>query len=212
MWNTPELSKDFYLRLGGMHVLMNFGSIGMLMAGSGLQTILEKAVGSIPKMLTGKKFPQCVRDLRMLVEELLWPILKDGTIDSHSKLQDILQKRSSESRTTKMWGDVVIKPVFLSLMYIRAEREGDWPLHLEAVEAMLPLFYAADHINYAQDGLYYLKSMKSLPKNVRNYFMEGEHTVQHRAGVFSGIIIIIIIIRLTCQFHLKWVARLLCLF
>ena len=67
------------------------------------------------------------------------------------------------------------------------EREGDWPLHLEAVEAMLPLFYAADHINYARDGLYYLKSMKSLPKNVCDHFMKGEHTIQHRAGVFSGI-------------------------
>ena len=67
------------------------------------------------------------------------------------------------------------------------EREGDWPLHLEAIEAMLPLFYAADHINYARDGLYYLKSMKSLPKNVCDHFMKGEHTIQHRAGVFSGI-------------------------
>ena len=31
MWNTPELSKDFYLRLGGMHFLMSYiGSIGAL--------------------------------------------------------------------------------------------------------------------------------------------------------------------------------------
>ena len=52
---------------------------------------------------------------------------------------------------------------------------------------MLPLFYATDHINYALDGLYYLKSMKGLPKNIRNYFMKGEHTVQHRAGIFLGI-------------------------
>ena len=50
-----------------------------------------------------------------------------------------------------MWVDVVIKAVFLSLMYIRAEREGDWHLHLEAVEAMLPLFYDADHINYVRE-------------------------------------------------------------
>ena len=86
-----------------------------------------------------------------------------------------------------MWVDVVIKPVFLSLMYIRAKREGDWPLHVEAVEAMLPFYAADDHIKYARDGLYYLKRMKSLPKNVRDYFMKGEHTVQHRAVVFSGI-------------------------
>ena len=158
-------------------------------SGSSVQTILEKAFGSVPKMLTGKKFPQCVRALRMLVEELLRPILNDGTIDSHSKLQDILQKRSSESRTTKMWVDVVIKPVFLSLMYIRAEREGDWPLHLEAVEAMLPLFYVADHINYARAGLYYLKSMKSLPKERSRLFHERRtHSPAQSRRIFGNIV------------------------
>ena len=116
------------------------------------------------------------------------PNNKDGTIDSHSELQDILQKRSSESRTTKMWVDVVSKPVFLSLMYICVEREGDWPLHLEAVEAMLPLFYAADHINYVQDGLYYLKSMKSLPKNVCDYFMKGKHSPAQSRRIFGNMI------------------------
>ena len=60
LWNNPELAKDFYLRLGGMHFLMSYiGCIGKLMAGSGLDRILEKAFGSVNKMLTGKKFPQC---------------------------------------------------------------------------------------------------------------------------------------------------------
>ena len=38
IWNTPELSKDFYLRLGGMQLLMSYiGNMGRLMAGSGLK-------------------------------------------------------------------------------------------------------------------------------------------------------------------------------
>ena len=79
---------------------------------SGLKEILEKAFGSVPKIFTGKKFPQCVRALRMLVEELLRPLLKDVTIDSHNKLFSILEGKSSKSKTTKLWVDVVIKPVF----------------------------------------------------------------------------------------------------
>ena len=59
------------------------------------------------------------------MEELLRPILKDDVIDSHSKLLVFLNQKSSESRTSKLWVDVVIKPVFLCLMYIGAEREGD---------------------------------------------------------------------------------------
>ena len=83
LWNTPALSKEFYLRLGGMHFLMSYiVRIGKLMTGSGIDAILEQDFGSVNKMLTGKKFPQCVRALRILVEELLRPILKDQAIDS----------------------------------------------------------------------------------------------------------------------------------
>ena len=36
------------------------------------------------------------------------------------------------------------------MLYIRAEREGDWPLHMEAVKQMLPYLYASGHVNYAR--------------------------------------------------------------
>ena len=151
------------------------GSIVSLMVGSGLKEILEKAFGDVPKMLTRKTFLQCERVLRMLVEEILRPIIKDGTVNSH-KLFFLLEEKSNESKTTKLWVDVVIKPLFLCLLYIRAEREGNWPLHLEAVESMLPLFYASNHVNYAKDGLY-LRNVQRMPENVRHHFMKGEHTV-----------------------------------
>ena len=52
---------------------------------------------------------------------------------------------------------------------------------------MLPLFYAAGHVNYARDGMYYLKCMKALPEDVRYHFGKGGHTMQYTAGVFSAI-------------------------
>ena len=188
LWNNPDLSNDLYLRLGGMHFLMSYiGSIGALMAGTGMKEILEKAFGGVLKMLTGKKYPQNLRALRMLVEEVLRPLLKNGKITSHSKLMNVLEEKSNASRTTKLWVDVLIKPMFLSLLFVRAEREGDWPLHLEAVQNMIPLFFAAGHVNYARWGLYYLRSMEALPDDVRYHFMKGEHTVQLSDAVWSGI-------------------------
>jgi hypothetical protein len=44
-----------------------------------------------------------------------------------------LEALASKSKTTKMWVDVLIKPVLIMMMFIRAERESDWPLHLEAI-------------------------------------------------------------------------------
>jgi hypothetical protein len=37
------------------------------------------------------------------------------------------------SRTSKHWVNNLILPVFLIMIFVRAEREGDWPLHLWAV-------------------------------------------------------------------------------
>jgi len=58
------------------------------------------------------------------------------------------------------------------MMYVRAEREADWPLHLAAVELMLPYFFAAGHVNYARYGLYYLRSMEAVPAEVRERFLK----------------------------------------
>ena len=43
-------------------------------------------------------------------------------------------------------GKRLVKLVFMMMMiFVRAEREGDWPLHLWAVREMLPYFFAAGH-------------------------------------------------------------------
>ena len=50
----------------------------------------------------------------------------------------------------------------------------------------MPLF-AASHMNYAQYGLYYLRTMEQLPDDVCEHFQKGEHTMHHNSGIFSGI-------------------------
>lgn len=52
---------------------------------------------------------------------------------------------------------------------------------------MMSLFFAARQTNYARYGLYYLCSMEEMPSVVRKHFMNGEHTVHHRSGLFNGI-------------------------
>ena len=73
----------------------------------------------------------------------------------------VLNTVAAKSKTSKLWIDGLIKPVFLMMRFVRAEREGEWPLHLSAVSDMIPYFFAAGHQNYARYGLYYLRSMES---------------------------------------------------
>ena len=188
MWENRALFGNIYLRLGGMHMLMSYvGCIGSLMAGSGIVEVLSEAFAGVLKMLTGKKYPDNVRALRMLVEELIRPLFQTRNMICMDELQQALNDTASHSRTAKLWVNCLIKPVFTIMKYVRAEREADWPLHLASVHEMMPLFFAASHFNYARYGLYYLREMIAMPEDVRQHFMNGEHTMHHNPGVFNGI-------------------------
>ena len=186
VWAIPEQFDSVVLRLGGMHLLMSFvGSVGTLMGNSGLEELLESTFAGVTKLLNGKKFPQNVRALRIVTEELLRNTLEN--FNGYSDLEGYLNDLCSQSRTAKLWVDCLIRPVLLMMMYVRAEREADWPLHLEAVEKMLPYFFAAGHHNYARYGLYYLRSMEAMPEIVRKQFLKGEHVMRLASGVWNAI-------------------------
>ena len=85
------------------------------------------------------------------------------------------------------WLKNLIRPVFLMMLFIRAEREGDFPLHIYACKEMLPYFFAAGHINYARYGLFYLLTMTKLPPNILDKFLSGEHVLHHKQGIWNGI-------------------------
>ena len=173
-WVYPNLFKNFIPRLGGMHMLMSFvGCIGSLMANTGLEDILSSAFAGVPKLLSGKKFPQNTRASRLVTEEILKVVMQNS--DSYEDLITTIEQLAESSRTAKLWVDCLIKPVFIIMNFVRAEREADWSLHLVAVKAMIPYFFAANHNNYARYGLYYLRSMEKLPAEVSKEFLEGNH-------------------------------------
>ena len=82
--------------------LSYIGSVGVLVAETGMKEILVKAFGGVPKMLTGKKYPWNFRALRVLIEEVLRPLLKDGKITSHSQILNELEDKSKSIQTTKL--------------------------------------------------------------------------------------------------------------
>ena len=186
LWVYPDEFPNFIPRLGGMHLLMSFvGCIGTLMTNTGLEEILDKSFAGVKKMLSGKKFPMNIRALRMVVEELLRNVIKD--MSDSTDLSSYLEEVSKRSLTAKHWIDNLVKPLFLCLQFIRAEREGEWLLHLSAVRDMIPYFFAAGHQNYARYASYYLCNMESLPEEVFERFMKGEHVMRHQEGFWNGI-------------------------
>ena len=119
------------------------GTVGTLMQGSGLSEVLESTFAGVTKMLSRKKFPQNIRAMGLVLEELLRSTMSDASISRMEEQQELLthlDHAASASNTCKLWVDCFIKPVFIMMLYVRAEQEADWPLHLVAAKQMLPYF------------------------------------------------------------------------
>ena len=186
IWNEPSRWTHFYPRIGGMHWLMSFvGSVGKLMKNSGLDMHLKATFPGVEKMLIGKKFPMNVRAVRIVAIELLRAVIKEDT--TREDMISTFQSLSNSSQLAEHWIKNLIYPVFLMMMYIRAEREGEFGLHLYCCKKIIQYFYAARHWNYARDSIVYLRSIEKMPTNLLNKFMNVEHVIRIKHGFFNGI-------------------------
>lgn len=99
----------------------------------------------------------------MLAEEVLRPILLSRPdIQSMHDLQKVLRELSLQSKTCKMWVDIVIKPYFLMMLFTTADHEGDFALHMAAANMMLAYLFAANKYKCSRYGLFCVRSMSWL--------------------------------------------------
>ena len=73
---------------------------------------------------------------------------------------------------------------------VRADREGDWSLHLQTVLTILPLFAILDSTNYFRWASLYLEDMRQIPENapeIHERFMAGEFPIKTKAGFFNAV-------------------------
>ena len=74
--------------------------------------------------------------------------------------------------------------------FIRAERTGNWELHLQSIQAMLPYMAASGHNSYTKSGMLYLQQMSTLPTqhpNVLQHFSEGLHVIRRSNRLWAGL-------------------------
>ena len=58
------------------------------------------------------------------MEEVPRNIIEQTTTTCKPDLMSILEELASRSKTTNLWVDMLIKPVFIMMVFIRAEKEG----------------------------------------------------------------------------------------
>ena len=97
-------------------------------------------------------------------------------------------KHMVEKSPTFMFWDLIILYETLILVFVRAHRENNFPLYVEVLEQLAPLFFALDHTNYARWLPIHIKDMKSLPTTIRDEFeKEGNWVISKTSNKFSSI-------------------------
>ena len=102
--------------------------------------------------------------------------------DVLTRIQDLLGEQRDlmkDNRTALLWLQY-LDMVDILRMFIKAERTGNWRLHLQALSEMLPYLAAAGHNLYTKAVRLYLQSMSSLDTDhpdVYRKFEAGFHVV-----------------------------------
>ncbi|CAC5414182.1 unnamed protein product [Mytilus coruscus] len=94
-----------------------------------------------------------------------------------------------QSRTTKLWLQYS-EIVQVIRQFIKAERTGNWPLHFQSIQAMLPFFAASGHNLYTKTAYVYLMTMQSLDEDhpdVYASFINGNHVIRRSNRYWAGI-------------------------
>lgn len=217
----PKLKNVVVRLGGFHLIMSFLGSIGQIMDGSGLKELFSVfyASASVDKMLAGHAYSRAVRAHILVHCALVQVILGStnftdeesskltalleestdvfATIDTDLEFQNIkvkfmetLRNFSGKSETAKLWIQYV-QMVSLLKMFIEAEKSGNWQLHLDTVQKMLPFFHASGHFLYAKSAHLYLQDMYNLKERMDEaeyeQFVNGGFTIRRTDKFWSGI-------------------------
>ena len=107
-------------------------------------------------------------------------------------VRDLLEMKINSitcNKTAKLWLQYS-EMVFILRKFIMAERIGDWDLHLQMLQEMLPFLASAGHNHYAKSLVLYLDKMSKLCEThpeVYAAFKKGLHPVRRSDREWAGL-------------------------
>ena len=105
------------------------------------------------------------------------------------ELSDSFQRAESAQSPIFSFWEEYIRMVIMLLQFVKAERTGNWRLHLQAASAMAPYFFEHDHQNYARWLPIDLADMGQLEQKhpaVYQHFMQGDHAISRSSQPFAS--------------------------
>ncbi|CAC5362571.1 unnamed protein product [Mytilus coruscus] len=116
-------------------------------------------------------------------------ICESGVLDDINARIAAKRKGLEVSRTASLWMRYS-EMVNILKRFIKAERTGNWELHLQTLQDMLPYFAAAGHNVYAKSAYVYISMMQTLQQDhpdIYRIFLEGYHVFRRSDRYWAGL-------------------------
>ena len=184
-WTWPEAfgESSFVIMLGGLHVEMALWKmVGDLLQGSGWTTALHDAsvasAGTADSFLHASHLTR-TRHAHQVSVLSLTKLQRDGwhnaKCQQNENPEDAIvewRKEMCASSPTFAYWDMVMRLELLVLIFVRSHRERNFALYIEALEALVPWFFALDHHNYARWVPVHIRDMKTIPSGIREQLQQ----------------------------------------
>ena len=135
-------------------------------------------------------------EARVVYEELV-----EGTVnvedvcesDVLNRIKDRLHKHAVSAKMSSRTGSLWVQymgMVDILRKYIRAECTGNWTLHLQTIQNMLPYLAASGHNLYTKSARVYLQQMANLKEehpDVHQCFEDGLHVIRRSDRLWAGL-------------------------
>ena len=189
-WNWPDThgEQKFIAMFGGLHIEMAmWNTYGDYLEGSGWTNALTQA--SIASSGTADSFLKAshltrTRHAHQVTALALAKLQEDAFLQTegiHSnEFKGIWRQEMVQKSPTFQYWDTVLNMELLGLIFIRSHREGNFPLYVESLKALVPWFFSLDHHNYARWIPIHIRDMESLPAPILKEFEEHSHWVIHK--------------------------------
>lgn len=219
IWSDPDQYQGIILRMGGFHVALNYLKvIGKRFKNAGLSDCWAESglfgPNTAVKASDGGHYNRSTRGLKITLQAL-WQLLFEVVTEEHPEVEVVsdmdfdsadpipemeealllIQTKIAEfdskhsDGTSRLWRSYM-RMAMTFLNFVKADRSGDWILHLLSFEQMLPDFAGYDSYNYLRWGTVYLQQMRALPQTapeVHEECMAGKFVVKTTDRAFTGI-------------------------
>jgi len=181
-WPSTHGESVHVVMFGGLHIEMAlWNTLGDILEGSGWTVALVEAGVASPGVADSYlkvSHLTRTRHAHQVTLLALQKLQREAFLQMKSNLsQDSWRIDMAKRSPTFMFWELIIKYETLILMFVRAHREKNFPLYVQVLEELTPLFFVLDHVNYARWMPVHIKDMKNLPGPIKDEFERQCHWV-----------------------------------